>query len=69
MTLKELRIQSNKSRVEAATALEVTVQAISNYESGLRRINIEQVLILSKFYECTAQEVIEAQLNSCRQAQ
>lgn len=66
MTLKELRIQSNKSRGETATALEVTVQAISNYESGARQINIAQVLILSKLYECTAQEVIEAQLNSCR---
>lgn len=66
MTLKQLRIQSNKSRAEVAIALEVTVQAISNYESGARRINIEQVLILSKLYECTVQEVIEAQLNSCR---
>lgn len=40
MTLKELRVQNNKSRAEVAAVLGVTLQALSNYESGLRRINI-----------------------------
>ena len=66
MTLKELRVQNNKSHAEVAAVLGVTLQALSNYESGLRRINIEQVLSLSKLYECTEKEIIEAQLNNCR---
>ena len=69
MTLKELRIQSNKSRAEVAIALNTTIAAISHYENGIRRINIEQVLTLSSLYDCTAEEVIEAQLNSCPSAQ
>lgn len=65
-TLRELREQNGKSRAEVAAALGVTVQALSNYENGYRRIDIEQVLTLSKLYDCTAEEVINAQLNSGR---
>lgn len=68
MTLKELRVQANKSCAEVAHTLGVSIQALSNYEHGNRRINIEQVLLLSKLYECTAEEVIYAQLNSCLNA-
>lgn len=64
--LKDLRLQANKSRTEVAQALGVTLNAVTNYESGIRKINIEQVLILAKLYDVSAEEVIEAQLNSCQ---
>lgn len=63
--LKELRKQSGKRCGEVAQELGVTYQALCNYEAGIRRIGLEQVLILAKLYDCTAEDVIEAQLNSC----
>lgn len=66
MTLRDLREQNNKSRAAVAAALGVTLRAVSNYEKGWRRIGLEQVLILAKLYDCSAQDVIEAQLNSCQ---
>lgn len=69
MTLKELREENNKSRAEVATALSVTVSALGHYEQGRRRIKLEDVLTLSKLYDCTAEEIIKAQLSSCQNAQ
>lgn len=69
MTLRELREQSGKSRAEVAAALGVTVNAISNYESGLRQISLLHVLNLAFLFGESAEEIIKAQLNSCRRAQ
>lgn len=66
MTLKDLRIQSGKSRAEVAQELNVTQNALSNYECGIRCISLEQVLVLTKLYDVSAEEVIQAQLNSCQ---
>lgn len=65
-TLRDLRTQSGKTCAEVAQALGVSPQAITNYESGIRRINIEQVIILAEIYEISEKEVIQAQLNSCQ---
>lgn len=69
VTLRQLREESKKSRSEVATALNVTPNALTNYEQGTRRISLEQVLILAEIYNVGTDEVIEAQLNSCRYAQ
>ncbi len=66
MTLRDLREENYKSRAEVAAALGVTLSAVSNYEKGWRRIGLEQVLILAKLYDCSAEEIIESQLNSCQ---
>lgn len=68
MTLRELREQSGKSRAEVAKALGVTINAISNYESGLRQISLLHVLNLALLFGESTEEVIKAQLNSCRRA-
>ena len=65
-TLKDLRLQSNLTRYQVAKKLNVSYTAISNYEQGTRKINIEQVLILSKLFDVSEKEVIKAQLNSCQ---
>lgn len=65
-TLRDLRTQSGKTCAEVAQVLGVSPQAITNYESGIRRINIEQVIILAEIYEISEKEVIQAQLNSCQ---
>ena len=64
-TLRELRESAKKTCAEVAQALVVTRSAVTNYECGIRRISLEQVLILSKLYGVSAEEVIQAQLNSC----
>lgn len=68
MTLKELRQQNKKTVQEVAQVLGVTPSAIINYESGIRRIGLEQVLKLSDLYQESAEDIIKAQLNSqfCR---
>lgn len=66
MTLRELREQNKKSRKEVAAALQVSVQAVSNYECGLRLIDLCQVLRLAELYGESAEDVIKAQLESIR---
>lgn len=64
-TLKELRESAKKTCAEVAQALGIANSSYYNYEQGTRRISLEQVLILSKLYGVSAEEVIQAQLNSC----
>ena len=63
-TLRELRQQSGKTRAEVAKALGVAVRTISHYECGTRKLSIEQVLVLAKLYDESAEQIILAQLNS-----
>lgn len=63
-TLRELREQNKNTAAEVAEALGVARSTYSNYEQGTRMIDIELILPLAKLYNCTAEEIIEAQLNS-----
>ena len=63
-SLKELRKENGKSRAEVAAALSVSIQTIYKYEQGVRHISLEQVLILEDLYNCTAEEIVNAQLKS-----
>lgn len=66
MTLRELRALNKKSVAEVANALGVAVSSYYNYEQGIRRIGLEQILTLSEFYDVSEKEIINAQINSCR---
>lgn len=68
MTLKELREQNKSAAADIAKALGVATSTYYNYEQGERRISLEHVLLLSLYYGCSAEEIIEAQLNSCQKA-
>ena len=63
-TLKDLRLQNKKTCAEVAQALNVTKNAVSNYESGIRNISLEQVVTLARLYDCSEREIIDASLNS-----
>lgn len=63
-TLRDLRIQSGKSVKDVAQSLGITDRALYNYEKGYRQIDISLIIPLSRIYECTAEEIIEAQLLS-----
>lgn len=65
-TLKELRESSGLLAKEVAEALKITPRAYARYEQGTRRINIEQVLILSELFDVSERDLIQAQLNSCQ---
>ena len=64
MTLRELRLQTKKTVTEVATELSKSSTAVYQYEQGVRRLALEDILILAKLYGCTAEEVIKAQLVS-----
>lgn len=64
-TLRELREQNKNTAAEVAEALGISKWAVFKYESGEREINIKQVLILSRLFDVSAEEIINAQLNSC----
>ena len=69
MTLKELRVSGGKSRGEGARKMNVTVQAVGQYERGFRRLGIEQVKPLSELYDVVIDELVDAAIltaNSCR---
>lgn len=65
-TLRGLRLQSGKTVEAVAEQIGVTRQALSNYENGIRQINITQALKLAELYDSTAEDIIKAQLNSLR---
>ncbi len=68
ITLRELREESGKSIADVAKALGMSVYTVYNYEYGNRQIGLVQVLRLSKLFDCSTEEVIKAQLNSCQNA-
>lgn len=68
-TLRDLRVQSGKTVAEIAAALNVTSRSVIRYEQGSRCVSLQQVLDLANLYDCTAEELIEAQLNSCQKVQ
>lgn len=63
-TLRDLRLQNRKTCAEVAQVLGVANSSYYSYEQGVRRINIEQVLMLAELYDCSEREIIEAQINS-----
>lgn len=63
-TLKTLRNQAGLSVKEVADRLGVTEMSVYRYEANKRHLDIEQVLELSALYDCSAEEIIRAQLNT-----
>lgn len=64
MTLKDLRKQAKKTAKEVADEIGVTENAIYNYESGTRSIDIVTALRLANIYDVTIEEFIEAYTNT-----
>lgn len=65
-TLRDLRRASKKTAAEVAEALGITIQAVYNYERGIRLIDIYSIIPLARLFDVTAEEIIEAQINSQR---
>lgn len=56
--LKELRIEKNLGQVELAKALGVSKGVISLWENGLREPNMYSLIILSKYFKISIDELV-----------
>ena len=60
--LKELRIKKNIKQQDLAKALNVTKQSVSNWENGKRLPNIEILIQLADFYNCSLDYLVGREL-------
>ena len=56
--LKDLRNKSKKSQQEVADYLGVSRQAYSRYENGKREPDLETLLKLGEYFECSVDEIL-----------
>ena len=56
--LKELRNKAKKSQQEVADYLGVSRQAYSHYETGKREPDLETLLKLGEYFECSIDEML-----------
>ena len=59
-TLRDLRKQAGKTCAEVAETLGVTTSAVRNYEQGIRKICVEQIVPLADLYEVFVVDIIDA---------
>lgn len=57
--ITQLRSRSGLTQKQVADRLEMTVQTVSNWETGVRvpRLTPKQTLVLCKVLECTLEEL------------
>lgn len=63
-TLKDLRLNAGKTAAEVSEHLKIARSTYSNYEQGIRTIDIRLIIPLAEFLGCSEQEIITAQINS-----
>lgn len=56
--LKELRNEKGLKQIEVAKAVGLTLQAICNYEAGIREPSIDMLKRLCDFYDVSADYLI-----------
>ena len=56
--IKKLRKQRKLSQQELAEALGLTQTTISGIESGLRTTTIEKLILLAKFFDVSAEDLL-----------
>ena len=55
---KECRERANLTQKEAAFALDVSIQSISNWENEVRRPSLEQLIKIAELYKVTTDELL-----------
>ncbi|MDE6586160.1 MAG: helix-turn-helix domain-containing protein [Clostridia bacterium] len=56
--LKELREENNLSQADLALKIKVSVACISRWEANLRVPNIDSIIVLCKFFNCSSDYLI-----------
>lgn len=64
MTLRDLRKQNKMTAKQVADKIMIAERTLHSYEQGVRRLGLEEILALAKEYDCSAEEIILAQLKS-----
>ena len=59
MRLKEFRLLNNLKQQDVADYLHVKQNTYSSYENGKRKIPIESLIKLSKFYDVSLEELLD----------
>lgn len=52
--LKELREENNLTQVELSKKINISTACINRWEKGLRVPNIDSIILLCKFFNCSA---------------
>lgn len=56
--LKELRTEKNISQTELAKQLNISIACINRWENNLRVPNIDSIIMLCKYFSCSADFLI-----------
>lgn len=56
--LKELRLAKGMTLKEVATAIGISLQAVSNYEQGIREPSVDIIMKFCKLYDVTSDYLI-----------
>ena len=56
--LKELREERNLSQNDLSKEINISVACISRWENNLRVPNIDSIVVLCKYFECSADYII-----------
>ena len=65
--LYDLRTDKDLKQEDVAKILKTTKQSYSNYERGYRKLSIEDLIILSKFYNVSTDYILGLTDNQNRQ--
>lgn len=58
-TLKEIRKQHHISQIELAQGIGVTQGAVSQWESGIAKPTLENLIAIARFFGCKLDDLIE----------
>ncbi len=62
--IKQLRLAQAKGQTEVATALKISVAALSKIENGQTDINLSRLAQIAKYFEVSVSSVISKEINT-----
>lgn len=60
--LRYLRVSNNMTQTDLAVKLNVSHQAVSNYERGQRSCNLDSLILLSELFDVSVDDLLKKQM-------
>lgn len=60
--LRYLRVSNNMTQTDLAAKLNVSHQAVSNYERGQRSCNLDSLILLSELFDVSVDDLLKKQM-------
>lgn len=60
--LRYLRVTNNMTQTDLAAKLNVSHQAVSNYERGQRSCNLDSLILLSELFDVSIDDLLKKKL-------